>query len=54
MCTYNADCLFLKEAIMSVLNQTYKNFELMIVNDGSTEEGTKELLTKLIELALEE
>ena len=35
--TYNRS-YFLEEAIKSVLNQTYQNFELIVVNDGSTDD----------------
>jgi len=38
--TYNGD-KFLKESIESVLNQTYKNFELIIINDCSTDNTLK-------------
>ena len=34
MPVYNAQA-FLKEAIQSILSQTYCNFELIIINDGS-------------------
>jgi glycosyltransferase involved in cell wall biosynthesis len=39
---YNAE-KYLKETIESILNQTYKYFELIIVNDASTD-GSKELI----------
>ena len=36
MAVYNTPKAWLKEAIDSVLNQTFADFELLIVNDGST------------------
>jgi len=42
--TYNRKAL-LKKAIDSVLNQSYQEFELIIIDDGSTDE-TKELIRK--------
>lgn len=40
MPVYNGEA-FLSEAIDSVLSQTYKNFELIIINDGSTDKSEK-------------
>jgi teichuronic acid biosynthesis glycosyltransferase TuaG len=37
---YNAQA-YLEETIMSVLNQTYKNFELILVNHASTDNSDK-------------
>ena len=34
MCVYNEEC-FIRDAINSVLSQSYINFELIIINDGS-------------------
>ena len=38
MSVYNAE-LYLEDAIESILNQTYKDFEFIIINDGSTDKS---------------
>jgi glycosyltransferase involved in cell wall biosynthesis len=45
MAVYNGE-QYLEEAVNSVLNQTYPQFELIIVNDGSTDR-TREILNKI-------
>jgi len=44
--TYNC-ARYIPEAIESVLNQTYKDFEIIVVDDGSTD-NTKEVLNRYI------
>ncbi len=44
LATYNRAYL-LEQAIQSVLDQTFKNFELIIIDDGSTDESV-DLITK--------
>ncbi|HDR1064001.1 TPA: glycosyltransferase, partial [Pasteurella multocida] len=34
VCAYNAD-KYIEECIEAILNQTYKNLEIVVVNDGS-------------------
>lgn len=43
---YNHE-MYIEEALQSVINQTYKNIEVIIINDGSTD-STAEILEKFI------
>ena len=43
VCCYNSE-KYLKETIDSIINQTHKNWEIVIVNDGKSNDGTKEVL----------
>ena len=42
LCAYNAEA-YIAEAIESTLAQTYRDFELIIVDDGSTD-GTLDII----------
>lgn len=48
MPVYNGD-KYLEEAIESILNQTFKNFEFIIINDGS-KDGSLEIIQKYASL----
>ncbi len=47
ICCYNSE-KYLREAIDSVIDQTYTNWEIVIVNDGSTD-GTEEIILDYID-----
>ena len=44
MCVYN-EGHYLSEAIESILNQTYRDFEFLIINDGSTDSSREIILS---------
>ena len=46
MPTYNASVPFLKEAVESILNQSFGEFEFIVIDDGSTD-GSWEYLNSI-------
>ena len=44
MTVYNT-AAYLDRSITSIINQTYKNFELIIIDDGS-QDGSKKIINK--------
>ncbi|MFY7887745.1 MAG: glycosyltransferase family 2 protein [Spirosomataceae bacterium] len=44
MAVYNTDFFLIKRAIDSVLNQTFQNFELIVIDDGSNNATESQLL----------
>ncbi len=49
--TYN-QAAYISQAIDSVLNQTYQNFEIIIVNNGSSDQTVDKILENNDSLAL--
>ena len=45
MPVYNTQEDYLREAISSILNQTYSDFEFIIINDGSTNNAKEVILS---------
>jgi len=45
MATYNTEIPMLREAVDSILNQTFTNFEFLIIDDGSIDESVSYLKT---------
>jgi alpha-1,3-rhamnosyltransferase len=43
--SYNHE-LFIEQCIVSIINQSYKHFELIVIDDGSTD-GSRDILTRL-------
>ena len=47
MPVFNTPVEYLVEAVDSIKNQTYKNYEFIIIDDGSKDEETKKYLSQL-------
>lgn len=50
MPVYNSE-KYIEQSINSILNQTYKNFELIIINDGSTD-GSENIIKKINDIRI--